>query len=347
MKIAVAMSGGVDSSAAAALLKQQGHEVVGVTMRLIPGNSRAENDAANIARELGIPHHVVDLTAAFAARVIEDFCREYRRGRTPNPCVRCNRYIKFGALLEKAAKLGADFLATGHHARIERDENTGRYLLKKGADRRRDQSYFLCRLDQQQLSRAVFPVGHLTKHKVRQIAGELGLAAAERPESREICFIPGDDYAGFLNKNFPRASRPGPILDRQGKLLGEHRGLVNYTVGQRRGLGTASPAPLYVIAIDAEKNAIIAGSKEDTYGTELVAGDLNWIAIDRPESAIRAKASIRYRHAAAEATVTPLDNDSVYVKFAEAQPAIAPGQTVVFYEGDRVIGGGTIIRHGQ
>ncbi len=347
MKIAIAMSGGVDSSVAAALLKEQGHEVIGVTMRLMPDDSRAENEAANVARALGIPHHVIDLTHTFAERVIEDFCREYYLGRTPNPCVMCNRHIKFGALLDRAGGLGADFLATGHHARVERDEDTGRYLLKKGADRRRDQSYFLCRLDQRQLSRALFPVGHLTKNKVRQIAGELGLPAAERPESREICFIPDDDYAGFLDKNSPVASQPGPILDRQGKLLGEHRGLVHYTVGQRRGLGIASPTPLYVIAIDAEKNAVIAGSKEDTYGTELVADDMNWIANAGPESAIRVKASIRYRHAEADATVRPLENGGVYVKFAEAQSAIAPGQTIVFYEGDRVIGGGTIIRHGQ
>ncbi len=347
MKVAIAMSGGVDSSVAAALLKEAGHEVVGVTMRLMPRDSRAETDAANIARRLGITHYVIDLTHIFAERVIEDFCREYSRGRTPNPCVQCNKHIKFGALMEKTRELGADFIATGHHTRTERDENTGKYLLMKGADRQRDQSYFLCRLDQKQLSRAVFPVGHLTKKKVRQIAGELGLPVADRPESREICFIPDDDYAGFLNENVPQASRPGPILDNQGKLLGEHRGLVHYTVGQRRGLGIAADAPLYVIAIDPEKNAIIAGAKEETYGTELVAGSLNWIAIAKPESAIKVKASIRYRHAEAETVVNPLENGSVYVKFAEPQSAIAPGQTIVFYEGDRVIGGGTITRHGK
>jgi len=313
----------------------------------MPHNSRAETDAANIARELGIPHHAFDLTRVFAERIIEDFCREYSRGRTPNPCVICNKYIKFGALMEKTGELGADFVATGHHARIERDENTGKYLLKKGADKRRDQSYFLCRLDQEQLSQTVFPVGRLTKNKVRQIAGELGLPAAGRPESREICFIPDDDYAKFLNENVPQTSQPGPILDSQGKKLGEHRGIIYYTVGQRRGLGIASEAPLYVIAIDPDKNTIIVGSKEETYGTELLAGNVNWIAIARPDTAIKVKAGIRYRHAEAEAIVSPADNDNVYVKFAEAQSAIAPGQTIVFYEGDRVIGGGTITRHGK
>jgi len=342
VKAAIAMSGGVDSSVAAALLKEQGHEVIGVTMRLMPDDSRAGTDAANIARELAIPHHVVDLTRVFAERVIEDFRREYSRGRTPNPCVICNKHIKFGALLEKAGELGADCIATGHHARIERDENTGRYFLNKGADTRKDQSYFLCRLDQEQLSKAVFPVGHLTKEKVRQIAGELGLPAADRPESREICFIPDDDYAGFLNENIPRTPRPGPILDSQGNILGEHRGIIYYTVGQRRGLGIAAEAPLYVIAIDVENNAIIVGNKEETYGTELTAGDMNWIAIDRPDAAIKVKASIRYRHTEAKAIVSPLENGSVYVKFAEAQSAIAPGQTIVFYEGDKVVGGGTI-----
>jgi len=345
MKVVIAMSGGVDSSAAAALLKEEGHEVIGASMQVISSDNQVADAgiyAGQVARKLGVPHFVMDFRDIFARRVIDDFCREYRRGRTPNPCVLCNKDIKFGILWERAREMGADFLATGHHARVERDENSGNYLLKKGADEQKDQSYFLCQLDQQQLSHAMFPVGNLTKERVRQIAGELGLPEADRPESQEICFIPDDDYPGFLENHVPGATSPGPILDREGNTLGEHRGIVYYTVGQRKGLGIAAAGPMYVIAIDAERNAVIAGTKEQTYGTELVAGNLNWIAMPAPESPIKVKARVRYRHAEAEATVTPLDNDSVYVKFVEPQMAVTPGQSVVFYDGDTVIGGGTI-----
>jgi tRNA-specific 2-thiouridylase len=350
MKVVVAMSGGIDSSVAAALLKEEGHEVVGATMQVVSTGNQAtgaEIYAGEAAQGLGIPYHVIDLRDTFDRRVVADFCREYSRGRTPNPCVRCNRDIKFGALWERAAEMGADFIATGHHARVERDEKSGRYLLKKGADKQKDQSYFLCRLTQEQLSRVMFPVGHLTKNKVRQIAGELGLTAADRPESQEICFIPDNDYAGFLESHIPGTARPGPILDSEGNIVGEHRGIVYYTVGQRKGLGIAAAEPMYVTAIDAERNAVIVGNKEQTYGTELTAGDLNWIAKNPPELPFKAKARVRYRHAEAEASVTPLGNNSVYVKFTEPQMAITPGQTIVFYEGDTVIGGGTIMKHGQ
>ncbi len=346
MKVVIAMSGGVDSSVAAALLKKEGHEVIGATMQII-SSGNAEADARQVARRLGIPHHVMDFKDIFARRVIDNFCREYRLGRTPNPCVLCNKYIKFGVLWERARELGADFLATGHHARVERDETTGNYLLKKGADTQKDQSYFLCQLNQEQLSRTLFPIGNLTKDKVRQIARELELPVADRPESQEICFIPDDDYPGFLENHVPGATASGPILDREGNMLGQHQGLIYYTVGQRKGLGIATAEPLYVTAIEPDRNAIVVGTKEHTYGMELVADNLNWIAIARPEHPIRVKARIRYRHAEAEATVTPLDNDSVYVKFSEPQMAITPGQSVVFYDGDTVIGGGTIMRQGR
>ena len=350
MKVVIAMSGGVDSSVAAALLKEEGHEVIGATMQVISSGNRATGagtHAGQVAHKLGIPHHIMDFRDIFSRRVIDDFCREYSRGRTPNPCVLCNKDIKFGILRERAGELGADFIATGHHTRVERDENSGNYLLKKGADKQKDQSYFLCRLDQEQLSNVMFPVGNLTKKKVRQIARELGLSVADKPESQEICFIPDDDYAGFLENHVPGTARPGPILDREGNTLGEHRGIIYYTVGQRKGLNIAAAEPMYVIAIDAERNAVIAGTKEQTYSTELVAGNLNWIAMPAPESPIKVKARVRYRHAEAEATVSPLDDNSVYVKFAEPQMAITPGQTVVFYEGDTVIGGGTITRQGR
>lgn len=348
MRVAVALSGGVDSSVAAALLRQQGHEVIGLTMRVRPSNNSAhtETDAKDVARKLGIPHHVVDLTEIFDRLIIDYFCREYSLGRTPNPCVLCNRFIKFGVLLEKALEMDTEFLATGHHARIEKD-NSGRYMLKKGKDRRKDQSYFLCRLTQEQLSRALFPIGGMTKDEVRHIAGELGLPTASRPESQEICFIPDDDYAGFLKERSLWSDSPGPILDFEGNTMGQHRGITSYTVGQRKGLGIAAAKPLYVTAIESDKNAVIVGTKEQTYGRDLTAGNLNWIAIDRLRKLIRVKAKVRYRHPEAEATVTSLNNEEVYVKFIEPQMAITPGQTIVFYEGDTVIGGGTILRQGS
>lgn len=346
MKVVVAMSGGVDSSVAAALLREEGHEVIGVTMRMITP-SDAETDAAEVARRLGIPHQVMDLREIFARRVIDDFCREYSLGRTPNPCVRCNKYVKFGVLREHARELGADFIATGHHARVERDGNTGNYLLKKGADARKDQSYFLCQLSQEQLSHALFPIGNMTKDRVRQIARELDLPVAHRPESQEICFIPDDNYTEFLKDYLPQASLPGPILDREGNTLGQHRGILAYTIGQRRGLGIAAAEPLYVTAIEPDQNAVVVGTKEQTYGTELLAGDLNWIAAPALERPIRVKARVRYRHPEAKATVSPRGGNSVYVKFSRPQLAITPGQTVVFYDGDTVIGGGTILRQGR
>ena len=349
MRVAIAMSGGVDSSVAAALLKEMGHDVFGVTMRIIPpGNNstHAEIDTADIARRLGIPHHVLDFRDIFARQIIDYFCREYRLGRTPNPCILCNKYIKFGVLMEKALKMGADRLATGHYARIEKD-NSGKYILKKGQDQRKDQSYFLCQLTQEQLSYTMFPVGNLTKDEVRKTAAGLGLPAASRPESQEICFIPDDDRARFLEEYMPQVARPGPIRDEGGKTLGQHRGITSYTIGQRKGLQIAAAEPLYVTAIEPELNTIIVGTKEQTYGTELVAGDLNWIAIPVPEHPMTVKARVRYRHTEAEATLTPQDNNTIHVKFAEPQMAITPGQAVVFYDGDTVIGGGTIMRQGR
>jgi tRNA-specific 2-thiouridylase len=360
MKIVVAMSGGVDSSVAAALLKQEGHEVVGATLRLYtpsegnngsgrqsPPGLDAVADARKVAEKLGIPHHVIDLRDVFARAIIADFCEEYRLGRTPNPCVRCNQLIKFGMLWEKARELGADLLATGHYARIEKDETTGKNLLKKAKDPLKDQSYFLCRLTQAQLNFTLFPLGGLTKATVRQIARELELPAAARPESQEICFIPGNDYAAFLQSYAPAAALPGPVLDTQGNVLGQHRGIMFYTVGQRKGLGIAAPAPLYVTAIDLASNAVIVGTKEQTYTDELVADNLNWISGSAPDYPLNVKARVRYRHPEAEAAVTPLDDTRVYVKFSAPQMAVTPGQSLVFYDGDTVIGGGTIIKQGR
>ena len=349
MKVVVAMSGGVDSSVAAALLKEEGYEVIGVTMQIWPPDSRkfggccgvaAIEDARKVAHTLGIPHYVMNLRDVFAEKVINNFIDEYRRGRTPNPCVRCNQHIKFDALLEKARGLGVDFIATGHHARIEKEK--GRYLLKKGLDRNKDQSYFLYALTQEQLSRSLMPIGKLTKEKVREIARALILPVASKPQSQEICFIPDDDYCGFIKDNIPGAAKPGPILDEKGKALGTHRGIISHTIGQRKGLGIAAGEPLYVIAIDPERNAIVVGPKEKAFRDELVASGLNWIAFETPAYPLPTRARIRYRHPEAEAVVTPLGEDRVNVKFTRPQMAITPGQAVVFYDEDVVVGGGTI-----
>jgi tRNA-specific 2-thiouridylase len=342
VKIAVAMSGGVDSAVAAALLKEAGHDVIGITMK-VTDNSHAGNDAAGIVGRLGIPHQVVDLRYIFKSKIIDYFVGEYERGRTPNPCILCNRYIKFGALWDEAEKLGAVMLATGHYARIEKD-NRGRYILKKGRDKNKDQSYFLCQLTQEQFSRTMFPIGNLTKDEVKNIAVELGLPAISRPESQEICFIPDNNHAAFVEEYTAKAIVPGSIRDEAGSILGQHRGIASYTVGQRKGLGIAAAEPLYVTSIESEQNTVIVGTKEQTYGMELIAGGLNWIAIDPPENPIKVKAKIRYRHIEAEATVTSQADSRVYVKFTLPQTAITPGQAIVFYDGDNVLGGGMIIK---
>jgi tRNA-specific 2-thiouridylase len=361
MKVVVAMSGGVDSSVAAALLKEQGHEVIGITMQLQPSDRLAEKigrsgdhysldavaDAEKVAQRLGIPHHVVDFRDVFARDVIADFCREYSLGRTPNPCIRCNRYIKFGALLKRAQELGAEMIATGHYARIEKDTSSGRYLLKKGNDHRKDQTYVLCMLTQEQLGHSLFPVGNLTKQEVRHAAEKLGLPFSDKAESQEICFIPDNEYARFLAKYTAAATRPGTIIDRRGNVLGEHRGIIHYTIGQRKGLGIASREPLYVTAIDPEKNTITIGGKSEVYATGLIASNLNWISIEEPDGPMNVKARIRYRHREADATVTPMGTNEVVVKFREPQMAITPGQAVVFYDGEIVVGGGTIARVGS
>ena len=356
MRVVVAMSGGVDSSVAAAIIKREGYQVIGVTMQIWPSNKRADevdrfggccgidniDDARRVAYKLGIPHYVVNFRDIFTQTVIADFCQEYSLGRTPNPCIKCNQYIKFDALLEKTRELGADFVATGHYARVESDTARGRYLLKQGIDRGKDQTYVLYPLTQEQLAHTLLPLGDFTKARVREIARELELPVAAKPESQEICFIPDNNYRKFLEDYIPQAVKSGPILDRQGDTLGKHRGIPFYTVGQRQGLGISAKEPLYVIAIESERNAIMVGSKKEVYANELLASGLNWITITQLKQPIEVKAKIRYQHEAAEAVITPLNEDRVQVRFKEPQMAITPGQAIVFYDGDLVIGGGTI-----
>lgn len=351
-RVLVAMSGGVDSSVAAALLKEEGYAVIGVTMKIWdgeafqgeirrhgcygPGEERDIEDARRVAEILGVPFHVLDLKREYKSQVLDYLCREYLSGRTPNPCIRCNRRVKFDALGERARDSGIefDYFATGHYARVEYDESRRRYLLKKAKDLRKDQSYFLFLLSQEQLGCSLFPVGNYTKEEVRKIASHFELGVNDKSESQD--FIAGD-YS-FLAK---AAVQPGPILDREGNVLGQHRGIPFYTIGQRKGLGIPAKRPLYVTDIDPEKNALIVGNKEELYRDELTACELNWIA-ERPTQPIKARARIRYLHKEAEAIIVPLDESKVYVEFQEPQMAITPGQVVVFYDGEVVIGGGTI-----
>ena len=358
--VAVAMSGGVDSSVAAAILKSEGREIFGVTMDLFALPARfcvsdelrnccgrkAREDAAAVAAKLGIPHYVADFRREFEDRVIADFCAEYGAGRTPNPCVRCNEIIKFGLLFERSERLGAKSVATGHYARSERDPASGRRILRKGLDPGKDQSYFLYPLTQEQLSRTLFPLGGLTKAEVRRRALESGLPVADKTESQEICFIPDDDYAGFLRGRRPSAFIPGPIVDAAGREIGRHKGVAHFTVGQRKGMGIAAPRPLYVIKVDVGRDTIVAGPGEALYGTSLEATRLNWIVVERPPASLRVRARIRYKHVEAPARIEAAGIDRVRVEFEKPQRAIAPGQSVVFYDGDVVVGGGTIEKAG-
>jgi tRNA-specific 2-thiouridylase len=345
MKIAVAMSGGLDSSVTAALLKDAGHEVFGITMFVVPADETEGNYASDAAQQvaqvIGIPHHFIDLRHIFEERIISDFCTQYSLGRTPNPCVRCNRFIKFGILYDMARELGADMLATGHYARIEQRRSDGRHLLIKGIDRRRDQSYFLYSLTQAQLGRSLFPLGTSIKSRVKQIADEMKLPVASS-ESREICFIPTNNYGRFLRNRVRSGTAPGLIRDTQDNVLGEHRGIIQYTIGQRKRLGIAAEKPLYVVAIDSRSNTIVVGEREHIFNREFTVSGVNWIAIQKLSAPLTTKVKIRYLHPEVEAVVIPETDDAVRVKFKEPQMAITPGQSAVFYDGDVVIGGGTI-----
>ena len=355
-RIVVAMSGGVDSSVAAALLVEQGHEVIGVSMQLWArsacGSHRERSccsvqdieDARGVAARLGIPFYVVDMAAPFREGVMDYFAASYAEGLTPNPCVACNDRVKFGAFLEKAESLDADAVATGHYARIARDETTGRYLLKRGADHSKDQSYVLFGLTQAQLAGSRLPVGAYDKPAIRVIARRWGLRVADKPDSQDICFLTDGDREAFLRERLP-VIQPGPIVDVAGRRLGEHRGVCFYTIGQRKGLGIAMGEPVYVVAIEAAANRLVVGPAEALRCRDLVAERANWIAAEPATGAsLRATVKIRYNHLPQPATVTCTSAETVRVRFDEPQQAITPGQAVVFYEGDLVLGGGWISR---
>lgn len=351
-RVVVAMSGGVDSSVAAALLVERGYEVIGVMMNLwAEGGLESPNrccspaaveDARRVSYILGIPFYLINFQQAFRKHVVDYFIAEYGRGRTPNPCLACNRHIKFDLLLRRALSLEASYLATGHYARIDRAD--GRYRLLRGVDRFRDQSYLLYMLTQDQLRYLLFPLGEHTKEEVRAIAREKGLPVADKEESREICFVPDNDYRRFLQTHAPHTIRPGPILNLRGEVIGEHKGLPFYTIGQRQGLGIPFSEPLYVLEIDEERNALIVGPAGELGRRELVARQVNFISGQEPTKPIVVTAKIRYQHVEAEAIITPLESEpkAVRVSFTVPQRDITPGQGVVFYQGEEVLGGGII-----
>lgn len=352
-KIVIAMSGGVDSSVAASLLKDAGHEVVGIGFKFpspgepVAGSRRCcgvagMKDARAAAAALEIPFYVLDYQEVFEKTVIESFCRSYLEGKTPNPCIECNHLIKFGRLLEFADGLGARSIATGHYARIERDPGTGRHLLKRAADLEQDQSYFLYTLSQAQLARAAFPLGRMTKEETRKVARSLDLAISEKPSSQDICFLGDGDYREFLTRRFPEALAPGPIVDTRGKVLGSHAGIANYTAGQRRGLGVAAGVPLYVIETDRTSQTVVVGTREEAVRESMTLAHLNWIAFDEPADLFRSTVRIRHRHVEVPSVVSRKGDGRVEVLFSQPQIGVAPGQSAVFYDGDVVIGGGII-----
>jgi tRNA-specific 2-thiouridylase len=374
-RVVCGMSGGVDSSATAALLLEQGYDVIGITLKLWPQDcvNRAEDkccgpqavtDARAVCHKLDIPYYLIDESAEFQRHVIQYFADEYKAGRTPNPCVMCNQNLKFGRLIDRADQLGAEFIATGHFARVERVDlnnketkeqspsllrsfvvnSAPRYLLKRGRDLKKDQSYFLFSLRQDQLARAIFPLGEKTKSDTREVARQCQLKTADKEESMEICFVPDNNYGGFLQQANLVQKHRGEIVDLHGHVLGHHDGIEFYTIGQRKGLGITTPKPVYVVELDAENNRVVVGDDSALDRDEFTAANCNWHPFDKLTEPIEVTAKIRYNHPSAPATVTPLENNSVRVKLHTPARAITPGQAAVFYQDDLVVGGGWIAR---
>jgi tRNA-specific 2-thiouridylase len=351
MRIVVAMSGGVDSSVAAALLSQQGHDVIGLSMQLYDQSGPQSfgscctlddlHDARRVASALGFPHYILNLEQRFQQTVISNFVHEYSTGRTPLPCAHCNSDLKFSTLLERARGFGADHVATGHYARIDRAGN-GTWLLKRSADSDKDQSYFLFSLTQEQLAGAMFPVGTLSKPEVRAEARRLGLVVADKPDSQEICFVPDGDYAEFVENHAAGPQRAGAIVDQRGERLRSHDGIHRFTVGQRKGLGLATGTPLYVLNIDAESGNVTVGPRDQLERASFTAAGVNWISTPPPASWLAAAAQIRHRHRPATGRVRAIDETRAEFEFVDPQPAVTPGQAAVFYDGDVVVGGGWI-----
>jgi tRNA (5-methylaminomethyl-2-thiouridylate)-methyltransferase len=354
-KVMIGMSGGVDSSVAAAILLEKGYDVVGVTMQIWPDMSEeiqkneggccslsAVDDARRVSDKLGIPYYVMNFKDIFKQKVIDYFTDEYTKGRTPNPCIACNRYVKFDALMQKAVAMGMDYIATGHYAKVEYDDKFKRYLLKKSATESKDQTYALYTLTQDQLSKTLMPVGDFTKDKIREKAKELGLTVATKPDSQEICFVEDNNYGRFICENTDYKTTPGNFTDTSGRILGRHKGIIHYTVGQRKGLGISFSKPMFVVDINKDTNTVVLGEGNEVFTNTLIAEDLNFIAFEKLEAPRKVKAKIRYSAKEAAAEIFPLENGDIKVVFDTPQRAITPGQSVVFYEGDIVIGGGII-----
>ena len=340
-KVVVAMSGGVDSSLVAALLKEEGYDVLGITIHHFKGAENLES-AEQVAKDLKIPWDILDFSKEFQNIVISYFCQEYLAGRTPNPCVVCNLKIKFGLLLEKAKLLGVDYLATGHYAIKKYDQKSKKYLLKRGVDENKDQSYFLYRLNQQILPYVLFPLGKFKKSQTREVAKRYGLKNYKKKESQEICFIQDDNYKKYLTQYSRDTIKPGKLVDKEGKILGEHQGIPFYTIGQRKGLGVALNKRRYVIGINSQQNLIILGDDQDLYKDKLLVKDLSFISGHKLLNSIKAEVQIRYNSKKSSAIISPYGEDRVLINFEKPQRAITPGQSAVFYQGDVVVGGGVI-----